>query len=101
METKRQRVRKGFANIGRHRKPLTADQRAEFARERRALVGKLILQEGFEGALVIEHIRGSQYLLRLPDGSEVYASHKKPQQKPGKEAITDRDGTWALWEPRS
>ena len=101
METKRQRVRKGFANIGRHRKPLTAEQRAEFARERRALEGKLILQEGFEGALVIEHIRGSQYLLRLPDGSEVYASHKKPRQKPGKEAITDRDGTWAPWEPRS
>ena len=101
METKRQRVRKGFANIGRHRKPLTAEQRAEFARERRALEGKLILQEGFEGALVIEHIRGSQYLVRLADGSEVYASHKKPRQKPGKEAITDRDGTWALWETRS
>ena len=96
METKRQRVRKGFANIGRHRKPLTAEQRAEFARERRALEGKLILQEGFEGALVIEHIRGSQYLIRLADGSEVYASHKK---HPRTGAVSQSG--WKLWEDRS
>ena len=39
---------------------LTAEQRAQFARERKALVGKLITQEPFVGALVAEHIRGSQ-----------------------------------------
>jgi hypothetical protein len=55
---------------------LTADQRAQFARDRKALVGKLITQEPFVGALVAEHVRGSQYLLRLGDGTEVYASHK-------------------------
>ena len=38
------------------RERLTAKQRAQFARERRALVGKLITQEPFVGALVAEHI---------------------------------------------
>ena len=56
---------------------LSAEDRAQFARERQALVGSLITQKGFEGALVVEHIRGSQYLIRMPDGSEVFASHKK------------------------
>jgi hypothetical protein len=98
MEKKRRSYRRG--KVVRNHKRLTAEQRAQFARERRALVGKLILQHGFEGALVVEHIRGSQYLVRLADGSEVFASHKKPQQKPGSEAITDQDGSWALWETR-
>ena len=74
---------------------LTAKQRAQFARERRALVGKLITQEPFVGALVAEHIRGSQYLLRLGDGTEVYASHKKQRQLPNG-AFTE--GGWSLWE---
>ena len=77
------------------RERLTAKQRAQFARERRALVGKLITQEPFVGALVAEHIRGSQYLLRLGDGTEGYASHKKQRQLPNG-AFTE--GGWSLWE---
>tara|TARA_R100000008_G_scaffold85779_1_gene76618 strand:+ start:231 stop:518 length:288 start_codon:yes stop_codon:yes gene_type:complete len=79
------------------RQRLSAEQRAQFARERRALVGKLITQEGFEGALVVEHIRGSQYLLRLASGEEVFASHKKQRRLPNG-AFTE--GGWRLWESR-
>ena len=79
------------------RERLTAEQRAQFARERKALVGKLITQEPFVGALVAEHVRGSQYLLRLGDGTEVYASHKKQRQLPSG-AFTE--GGWSLWESR-
>ena len=79
------------------RRRLTAEQRAEFARERRALVGKIISQEGFQGALVVEHIRGSQYLLRMPNGEEVFASHKKQRALPNG-ALTQ--GGWRLWEER-
>ena len=79
------------------RERLTAEQRAQFARERKALVGKLITQEPFVGALVAEHIRGSQYLLRLGDGTEVYASHKKQRHLPNG-AFTE--GGWSLWESR-
>ena len=75
---------------------LTGEDRAQFARERQALVGSLITQKGFEGALVIDHIRGSQYLIRLPDGSEIFASHKK--QRAGEESITKAG--WRLWEDR-
>ena len=88
-----ERQRRGRA--GRQR--LTADQRAQFARERRAVCGKLLTQEGFEGALVIEHIRGSQYLLRLPNGEEVFASHKK-QKNQAEGALTQAG--WRLWEDR-
>ena len=79
------------------RQRLTAEQRAEFARERQAICGKLLTQEGFEGALVIEHIRGSQYLLRLADGTEVFASHKK-QKGQGAGALSQAG--WRLWEDR-
>ena len=79
------------------RERLTAEQRAQFARERKALVGKLITQEPFVGALVAEHIRGSQYLLRLGDGTEVYASHKKQRQR---ENGAFTEGGWSLWESR-
>ena len=75
---------------------LSAEDRAQFARERQALVGSLITQKGFEGALVVEHIRGSQYLIRMPDGSEVFASHKK--QRNGEKSITKAG--WRLWEER-
>ena len=75
---------------------LSAEDRAQFARERQALVGSLITQKGFEGALVVEHIRGSQYLIRMPDGSEVFASHKK--QRSNEDAITKAG--WQLWEDR-
>jgi len=86
------RRRRGYSNA------LTADQRAQFAKERGALVGKLISQKGWEGALVIEHVHGSQYLIRLPDGEEVYASHKKAKQLPCG-AFTE--GGWQLWENRN
>ena len=76
---------------------LTAEQRAQFARERKALVGKVITQEPFVGALVAEHIRGSQYLLRLGDGTEVYASHKKQRRR---EDGAFTEGGWSLWESR-
>tara|TARA_R100000152_G_C6758805_1_gene182708 strand:+ start:817 stop:1092 length:276 start_codon:yes stop_codon:yes gene_type:complete len=82
-------------NGGRQR--LTAEQRRQFAKERQALVGKLITQEGFQGALVIEHVRGSQYVLRMPDGTEVFASHKK-QKGQANGALTQAG--WRLWEDR-
>ena len=75
----------------------TAVQRAEWAKERQALVGKLITQEGWVGALVKEHIRGSQYLIRMADGQEVYASHKKRRVLPSG-AFTESG--WQLWEDR-
>ena len=75
---------------------LSGEDRAQFARERQALVGSLITQKGFEGALVIEHVRGSQYLVRMPDGTEVFASHKK--QRTGEKSITKAG--WRLWEGR-
>ena len=55
-----------------NRRRLSAEDRAQFARERQALVGSLLIQKGFEGALVVEHIRGSQYLVRMPDGEQFY-----------------------------
>jgi hypothetical protein len=79
------------------RRRQTAEQRAQWSRERRALEGTLITQEGFEGALVVEHIRGSQYLLRLPDGTEVFASHKK-QKDNNIDSLSDAG--WKLWEGR-
>lgn len=84
-------------NRGGGRQRLSAEQRAQFARERRAMCGKLLTQQGFEGALVVEHIRGSQYLLRLPNGEEVFASHKK-QKNQGEGAVTQAG--WRLWEER-
>ena len=79
------------------RQRLTAEQRRQFAKERQALVGKLITQEGFQGALVIEHVRGSQYVLRLPNGQEIFASHKK-QKNQGEGALTQAG--WRVWEER-
>ena len=79
------------------RQRLTAEQRRQFAKERQALVGKLITQEGFQGALVIEHVRGSQYVLRMPNGEEIFASHKK-QKGEGAGAITQAG--WRVWEER-
>ena len=79
------------------RKRLTAEERANFARERRELIGKLIIQDGWEGAIVLEHVRGSQYIVRLPDGKEVFASHKK-QKDQGNDMLT-RAG-WRLWEEK-
>ena len=76
---------------------LSAEDRAEYTRQRRALEGTLITQEGFEAALVVEHIRGSQYLIRMPDGTEVFASHKK-QKDNNTDSLSDTG--WSLWENR-
>ena len=78
---------------------LSAEDRAKYVRERQALVGSIILQPDFVGALVMEHIRGSQYLLRMPDGTEVFASHKKPSYKPSGDVFLT-EGVWRLWEKR-
>ena len=75
---------------------LTAEDRAQFARERQALVGSLLVQKGFEGALVVEHIRGSQYLVRMPDGKQIYMSHKKQRS----DDSTISNAGWHLWESR-
>jgi|TARA_Y100000310_G_scaffold163350_1_gene163200 hypothetical protein len=82
---------------GQKRRTITPVQRAQWARERKALEGSLITQEGeFEGAIVMEHIRGSQYLVQLKSGQEVFAAHKK--QKDQRNGLSF-DG-WQLWEAR-
>ncbi len=91
MADRRRRSRTG-------RRSLTADERAQWARERRAVIGKVLLQEGWEGSIVVEHVRGSQYLIKLASGQEVYASHKKQKNETGDAAFT-RSG-WRLWEDR-
>ena len=75
---------------------LSAEDRAQFARERRAIEGSVITQKGFEGALVLEHIRGSQYLIRMPDGTEVFASHTKQREENQSVSTTG----WRLWDDR-
>ncbi len=77
----------------RQRERMSPDVRAHWARERRALEGSLITQKRFEGAIVLEHIKGSQYLIRIPDGTEVYASHAK--QREDDSSIST--GGWRLW----
>ena len=91
MADRRRRSRTG-------RRSLTAEERAQWARERRAVIGKVLLQEGWEGSIVVEHVRGSQYLIKLASGQEVYASHKKQKNETGDAAFT-RSG-WRLWEDR-
>ena len=88
--------RRKSRGLGRQR--LTAEERADFARQRRELIGKLIIQGGWEGAIVLEHVRGSQYIVRLADGREVYASHKK-QKDQQKEVVATQAG-WRLWEEK-
>ena len=84
-----------------YKSKLTSHDRAQFARERRALVGSLLIQKGFEGALVVEHIRGSQYLIRLPDGEEVFMSHKKPRFAKADSNTSITKAGWSLWEDRN
>jgi len=75
---------------------LSPEDRARFARDRRAVEGSIIAQKGFEGALVLEHIRGSQYLIRMPDGTEVFASHTKQREENQSVSTTG----WRLWDDR-
>ena len=79
---------------------LSPEDRAQFARERRAVEGSVIAQKGFEGALVIEHIRGSQYLLRMPDGTEVFASHAKQRDIDGAIEQSVSVAGWTRWQER-
>ena len=78
------------------KKRLSPEDRAKFARDRRAVEGSIIAQKGFEGALVLEHIKGSQYLIRMPDGTEVFASHVK--QRAANPSISACG--WRLWDNR-
>ena len=79
---------------------LSPDDRARFARERRAVEGSVITQKGFEGALVLEHIRGSQYLIRMPDGTEVFASHAKRREIDGAAEQSVSAAGWTRWQER-
>ena len=79
---------------------LSPEDRAQFARERRAVEGSVITQKGFEGALVLEHIRGSQYLLRMPDGTEVFASHAKRREIEGATEQSVSVAGWTRWQER-
>ena len=79
---------------------LSPEDRARFARERRAVEGSVITQKGFEGALVLEHIRGSQYLIRMPDGTEVFASHAKRREVDGAAEQSVSAAGWGLWQER-
>ena len=77
---------------------ISPEDRARFARERRAVEGSVITQKGFEGALVLEHIRGSQYLIRMPDGTEVFASHAKRREIDGAAEQSVSAAGWRLWD---
>ena len=79
---------------------LSPEDRARFARERRAVEGSVITQKGFEGALVLEHIRGSQYLIRMPDGTEVFASHAKRREIEGAAEQSVSVAGWTRWQER-
>ena len=79
---------------------LSPEDRARFARERRAVEGSVITQKGFEGALVLEHIRGSQYLIRMPDGTEVFASHAKRREIDGAAEQSVSAAGWTRWQER-
>ena len=70
----------------RDRPERTSEQLTLWARERRALVGQTITQPGeFNGALVEEHVRGSLYIIRMPDDSLVNVHHKKQKTLGGDE----------------
>ena len=89
-----------MADKYRNKNRLSPEARARFARERRAVEGSVITQKGFEGALVLEHIRGSQYLVRMPDGTEVFASHAKRREIDGATEQSVSAAGWRLWEAR-
>jgi hypothetical protein len=83
------------------RQQLTAEQRMQFKREREALVGSLITQEGpLLGGLVKEHVRGSQYVVCKADGSEVFASHKKPRKGHPTASKSLSQAGWSVWDDR-
>merc|ERR1712187_706745 len=75
---------------------LTPEQRTQYSRERREIVGQTITQSGaFKGARITEHIRGSQYKVELPSGVVLDAAHKKQNTVAG-----NFDAGWSEWETR-
>ena len=80
---------------------LTAEARLQLKLEREALVGNLITQKGPRcGALVKSHVRGSQYVVCLPNGAEVYASHKKARKGYSECSTSLSEQGWQYWEER-
>ena len=89
---------KGMKNKPDGHVTLTADQRTQWSRERREIVGETITQPGaFQGALITEHIRGTHYKVQLPSGDVVDAKHKKQKTLGGDEL----GAGWSKWEKRS
>tara|TARA_B100000900_G_scaffold106829_1_gene88826 strand:+ start:137483 stop:138124 length:642 start_codon:yes stop_codon:yes gene_type:complete len=77
---------------------ITAEQRTQWARERREIIGGKITQVGtFQGALIVEHIRGTHYKIQLPSGAVIDAKHKKQKTLGGDEL----GAGWSKWEKRS
>lgn len=77
---------------------LTAEDRSVFKKEREALVGSLITQPGILcGALVKEHVKGSQYVVLLANGVETYVSHKKPRGAFSEAPTSLSASGWKLW----
>ena len=73
---------------------LTAEQKAAWARERRALVNFKITQPGpYNGALIIEHVKGTLYRVMLTNGEIVNVSHKKQKTLGGDEL----GAGWSKW----
>lgn len=89
---------KGMKNEPDGHVTLTADQRTQWSRERREIVGETITQPGaFQGALITEHIRGTHYKVQLPSGDVIDAKHKKQKTLGGDEL----GAGWSKWEKRS
>ena len=87
--------------VKKRQKRLSPEERALFAQRRRLLEGSLITQSDvFEGAMVVQHIRGSQYMVRLSTGEEVYASHKRGQDRAldNSHDVTFSHGGWVMWK---
>ena len=78
---------------------LTANQRAEFARQRALLIGQVITQPGpFQGQVVLDHVVGSQYVVAFSvhgDG-EGFVYHKK-QTLDGSDIEAEMSGGWREW----
>ena len=73
---------------------LTAEQKTQWAQERRSLVNMKITQPGpYEGALIIEHVKGTLYRVMLTNGEIVNVKHKKQKTLGGDEL----GAGWSKW----
>jgi hypothetical protein len=78
---------------------ITGDEKTQFKFERETIVGETITQSGlFDGAKIMDHIKGTLYLIRLrePGGEVVHVHHKKQETLGGNEL----GAGWRLWEDR-